>query len=156
MPVRNGIVPVTVVLALGLATSGCARGASTATARTATYQYSCCRAADVTPVRRAGDSMAVHWIATAVAPTSARAAISVTLAAALSGPFSNAAAVKIATTSSPTIVGATMETTNEAGGAPVSTLRLPSSMPAGFYDLRTTVTTAGGAVTGDSVIQLVR
>ncbi|HEY5455283.1 MAG TPA: hypothetical protein VIJ96_07425 [Acidothermaceae bacterium] len=146
-------------LVLGVGLSGCARGASKASVRIATYQYSCCNATDLIPVRQGNDEVAtLHWTAVPAPPTAARAAIPVSLAAALTGPFSDAAALKIAMVSiprrSPTIVAVTVWTTDQAGGAPVSTFRFPPSTPPGLYDLTTTVEFAGGSQTADGAVKV--
>jgi hypothetical protein len=158
MSARNGTSELIALLAFGATLCGCARSASKATAPYATYQYSCCQAADIAPVRQAGVPMLVHWIATVALPAPARTVTPVTLAATLTGPFPDVAALKNVMSSShgrpPTIVAGTVQTTDQAGGTPVSTLRLPSSTPAGFYDLTTTVTSAGGTASGHSVIQV--
>jgi hypothetical protein len=159
MPARNGASVVVAVLVLGVSLSGCARGATNATVRDATYQYSCCNATDLNPVRQGNDEVAtLHWTATPAPPTAARAARPVSLAAALTGPFPDVAALKIAMASSPrrspTIVAVTVRTTDQAGGAPVSTFRFPATTPAGLYDLTTTVASASGSQTADAVVQV--
>jgi hypothetical protein len=157
MAARNRTSELIALLAFAVMLYGCARSASKVTAPYATYQYSCCQAADITPVRQAGVPMVVHWIATVASPAPARRATPVTLAATLTGPFPDVAALKVMSSSHgrpPTIVAGTVQTTDQAGGTPVSTLRLPTSTQAGFYDLTTTVTSAGGTASGHSVIQV--
>jgi hypothetical protein len=159
MPARNDACVVIAVLILGVGLSGCARGTSKSSVRHATYQYSCCNATDLVPIRQGNDDVAtLHWTAVPAPPTAARAAISVSLAAALTGPFSDVAALKTAMASSPrrspTIVAVTVRTTDQAGGAPVSTFRFPTTTPAGLYDLTTTVAFAGGSQTADGVVQV--
>ena len=158
MPARIGSGAAIVVLALGLTLSGCTRGSSAAAVRHATYQYSCCRSTDVVAVHRAGEAMTLHWNATAAPAATARTATAVTLTAALTGPFPDAAAVKVAMGSRPnyvhTIVAATVRTTDQTGGTPVSTLSLPTSTPAGFYELTTTVASDGGTVIGNGVVDV--
>jgi len=159
MPARSDASVVIAVLVLGVGLSGCARGTSKASVRIATYQYSCCNATDLIPVRQGNDEVAtLHWTAVPAPPTTARAAIPVSLAAALTGPFSDVAELKIAMASkprrSPTIVAVTVRTTDQAGGTPVSTFRFPTSTPRGLYDLTTTVAFTGGSQTADGVVQV--
>jgi hypothetical protein len=159
MRARNGASVAIVALALGVVLTGCAHRAATATLRDAMYAYSCCSAGDTIPVREGEDEvMTLHWIATVAPPGAARPALPVTLAAALTGPFPDVAALKVALASSPrrspAVVAVTVRTTDQAGGTPVSTLRLPTGTRAGLYDLTTTVASAGGTMTGDSVIQV--
>jgi hypothetical protein len=159
MPAGNDASVVIAALVLGVGLSGCASSASKASVRSATYQYSCCNATDLIPIRQGNDEVAtLHWTAVPAPPTAARAAIPVSLAAALTGPFSDVAALKIAMASSPrrspTIVAVTVWTTDQAGGTPVSTFRFPPSTPHGVYDLTTTVASAGGSQTADGVVQV--
>lgn len=159
MRARNGASLVVAVLVLGIGLSGCASSASKATPRLAAYQYSCCNATDLIPVRQGNDEVVtLHWTAVPAPPTAARTAVPVSLAAALTGPFPDAAALKIAMSSSPrrspTIVAAPVRTTDQAGGAPVSTFRFPTATPDGLYDLTTTVAFAGGSQTADGVVQV--
>ena len=159
MPARNDANVVIVVLVLGVGLGGCARGTSKASVRYATYQYSCCNATDLIPVRQGNDEVAtLHWTALPAPPTTARAAIPVSLAAALTGPFPDVAELKTAMASkprrSPTIVAVTVRTTDQVGGAPVSTFRFPTTTPAGLYDITTTVAFAGGSQTADGVVQV--
>ena len=159
MRARNGARLVITLSVLGIGLSGCASSASKATPRLATYQYSCCNATDLIPVRQGNDEVAtLHWTAIAAPPTDGRTAIPVSLVAALTGPFPDAAALKIAMSStprrSPTIVAVPVRTTDQVGGVPVSTFRFPTATPDGLYDLTTTVAYAGGSQTADSVVQV--
>jgi hypothetical protein len=159
MPARNDTSVVIAVLVLGVGLFGCGRSTSKATVRNATYRYSCCDATELVPVRQGNDEVAtLHWTAIPASPTTTRAAIPVSLAAALTGPFPDATVLKIAMASKPrrlpTIVAATVRTTDQAGGAPVSTFRIPTTTPAGLYDITTTVAYAGGSQTADGVVQV--
>jgi hypothetical protein len=159
MRARNGASLAIAAMVVGIGLSGCASNASKGTPGHATYQYSCCNATDLIPVRQGDDDVAtLHWTAIPAPPTAARTAVPVSLKAALTGPFPDAAALKIAMSSSPrhspTIVAVTVWTTDQAGGAPVSTFRFPTTTPDGLYDLTTTVAFAGGSQTADGVVEV--
>lgn len=155
---RRGGSAAAVLLAVGMLGTGCTSQAPVVGVQHALYQYSCCQDSDLATVQRPGESITLHWIVTAAPPTGSATAVPVTLSAVLTGPFPDVSALKTAMASgSPPaamVAAADVRTTDRAGGAPISTLRLPAAATAGFYDVRTTVASGGGTLSADGIIQV--
>ncbi len=78
------------------------------------------------------------------------------LTASLDGPFANVAKLKGPAVGGPHTAAATpIRATARAGGAPVSTLRVPKDATPGFYNLTTSVVSGGGTSSGSAVIRVV-
>jgi hypothetical protein len=154
---RRVLLTAAVVVGVGVLVGGCSRPAAEPGVAYARYGYSCCQPRPP-EVAHPGQVIALHWTATAQPPTPAATATPVTLSAWLTGPFPDVAALKTAMTATSlpaaAVTAAAVHTTDRAGGTPVSTLPLPASAPAGFYDLRTSVVFGGGALSGDTVVRV--
>jgi hypothetical protein len=156
---RRGGSAAATLLAVGMLVTGCTSQAPVVTVQHARYQYSCCQDGDVGTVHHPGEAITLHWIVTAAPATGSTAAVPVTLSAVLTGPFPDVSTLKTAMASgSPPaalVAAADVQTTDRAGGAPTSTLRLPALAAAGFYDVRTTVASGGGDLSADGIIRVV-
>lgn len=141
-----------------LTLSGCSQSASHDGAVTrAAVTYSCCRAADITPVRHPGETVRVHWIVVADGPGSAPSgAAGVTLSASLSGPYADVTTLKATSSRAPGPAADAdpVRTTDQAHAAPVSTLVIPADAGSGFYNLTTTVDDGAGTVSAGSIIRV--
>lgn len=125
----------------------------------ATFTYGCCSDADVAQVVRPGDVLRLHWIVSAGGPPSSPSAspLPVTLSASLSGSYADVAGLKSSVGDSvpaPTYTAGPVQTTNQAGGAPVSTIAIPPDAAPGLYDLKSVVESSGATLTGDSIIRI--
>ena len=154
---RRALLAAVAVVGVGVLVGGCSRPAAAPTVGYARYGYSCCQPGPP-EVAHPGQVITLHWVTAAQPPTPAATATPVTLSAWLTGPFPTVAALKTAmTAASPpaaAVTAAAVRTTDRVGGTPISTLPLPAQAPAGFYDLRTSVVSGGGALAGDAVVQV--
>ena len=123
-------------------------------ARPAEFTYTCCRAADINPVRHPGDVVQLHWTSRLSTPARSQHVVHVRLSASMTGPYPSVADLKAAPTTRPGVVADRALTTDHAGGAPVSTLAIPKNAAPGFYNVTTSVADPGGRVSGSSVIRI--
>ena len=144
-----------VVLAAGLALAGCGQHADHAQGvHHATVTYTCCKPADIAPVRHPGDVVQVHWIVSAGPPSASSNAGSVTLSASLSGPYPDVNSLKTASSPVAAATATPVRTTDRTGGAPTSTLVVPADAASGFYNLTFAVESEGATRSGASIIRV--
>lgn len=123
----------------------------------ATYRYTCCEKADVDRVLHPGDVLVVHWIVEALPPTRSYPSAPATLSASLAGGFSDVSTLKSSVgTAAPVheIAATPVQTTNKAGGSPVSTIAIPPDAAPGLYNLTTSVESGGGRLTGATIVRI--
>lgn len=154
---RRDLLTAAAVVGVGVLLGGCSRPAAAPALTYARYGYSCCQPGPP-EVAHPGQVITLHWITTAQPPTPAATATAVTLSAWLTGPFPTVAALKTAMTApsppAPAVSAAAVHTTDRVGGTPLSMVPLPANAPVGFYDLRTSVISGGGALSGDTIVQV--
>lgn len=146
------------LLTVALMTAACSSGDThRTTVQRATVTYTCCRAADVDPLRHPGDVVLLHWTTSSGATSESARPIPVTLAVTLGGPYDSVTQLKggvSAGPSSPVAETTPIHTTDQAQGAPVSRLVIPSTAREGFYDLQASIKEGGGTLIGGSVIHV--
>lgn len=123
----------------------------------ATFTYSCCRSADIDRVLHPGDVLVVHWIVSSGPPTGSETPLPVTLSASLTGAFTDAGQLKSTlstSTPSPAASSSPVQTTDQAGGAPVSTIAIPADAAPGLYNLTTSVESGSGRLVGGSIVRV--
>ena len=156
---RNRVVLCGLLLGAGSITAGCGGNSDPqqATVHRAIVTYTCCAAADVDPVRHPGDVVLVHWTTSSEPSSQPAHPISVTLTAALAGPYDTVMQLKggvSAHPSSPIARAAPVKTTDQASGTPVSRIVIPSDARDGFYELQFSIREGGGIVSSGSVIHV--
>jgi hypothetical protein len=128
------------------------------TVQSATFTYTCCTQEDVSQVVHPGGVVLIHWIVAAGPPSQSTSPVPVTLSASLAGSYADPASLKHSVVSHhapPAAWTATpLQTTDREGGAPVSVIRIPADAAPGWYELDTTVGSAGATMTGGSIIQI--
>lgn len=124
----------------------------------ATFTYTCCSSADVDPVVHPGDVLRLHWIVTPGPPAAPTSAVPVALSASLTGPYADVANLKVSVVGngapSPTMTASPVQTTDQAGGAPVTTIAIPPDAAPGLYNLTTVVESSGATLTGGHIIRI--
>ena len=123
-------------------------------ARPATFTYTCCRAADINPVRHPGDVVRLHWIASPSTPARSQHGGHVRLTASLAGPYASVTDLKAGPVRCPSVVANPILITDQTVDAPVSTLAIPVNAAPGFYNLTTAVTDPAGRTSGSSVVRI--
>jgi len=81
----------------------------------------------------------------------------VTLTASLTGSFGDVATLKGAAGTdapSPGVAASPLRTTDQTGGAPVSTIAIPADATPGLYDLSFAIESLGPRLSGESVVQI--
>jgi hypothetical protein len=127
-------------------------------------QLTCCRADDIDPVRRAGDTLRLHWTVINGLGETVDGPVTIeeptVLTARLSGPYSDVMQLKSAV-GGPGRPAATYEAASlslapgvVSAAGPVSEIRLPRDAGAGYYELDTSVVTGGMTASGGSIIQV--
>lgn len=122
-----------------------------------TYRYTCCQKTDIDQVLHPGDVLVVHWIVETLPPTRTYPETPVTLSASLTGSYPDATTLKRsagAGAPSSALTAAPVQTTDRAGGAPVSTIAIPLDAAPGLYDLSTSVESGGGRLSGESIVRV--
>ncbi|OJV60183.1 MAG: hypothetical protein BGO38_00025 [Cellulomonas sp. 73-145] len=123
----------------------------------ASFTYTCCASADIDQVLHPGDVLVLHWIVETVPPTQSYPEAPVTLSASLTGAYPDVTTLKSSSGAgapSPSVTAAPVQTTNRAGGAPVSTIAIPADAAPGLYNLSTSVESGGGRASGASVVRV--
>ncbi len=123
----------------------------------ATFTDGCCSAADLAQVVHPGDVLRVHWIVSPGPPSPSASPVPVTLSASLAGSYADVAQLKGSVgrgAPSPTSTAPPVQTTDRAGGAPVTTIAVPADAAPGWYDLTTVVESSGGKLTGDHIVRI--
>jgi len=124
----------------------------------ATFTYGCCSAADLAQVSHPGGVVRLHWIVSPGPPSPSGRPLPVILSASLAGAYGDAADLKSSVghgeAPSSTSTASPVQTTSQAGGAPVTTIAIPPDAAPGLYDLTTVVESVGGKSTGDHIIRI--
>ena len=147
-----------VAAAIGLA--GCGTTSASGGVSYATYSYNCCAEITTATSWRAGDHLTLHWTAVAGQPTPDKTAHVMKLRLTLTGPFATVDALKQATGQGRTpatvrsIDAVTPTVTDRTGGTPASELDLPANLPAGYYNLETSVSSDCCSTGGATVITI--
>lgn len=157
---RSTAVACGVVAVLVDSTEGCSSAHTPPSGvRRVSYQYSCCSAADVEPVRQPpGEMLTLHWVVTPSRGSEPeRPSEAMTLASSLTGAFSDVASLKrVSPSAATTIQASDVTTTTWMGGAPTSIISIPATASPGMYNLSIRITSGGPSVGGDTVIQVAR
>jgi len=126
--------------------------------RSATFTYTCCTEDDVSQVVHPGGVVLIHWIVEAGPPSQATSPAPVTLSASLAGSYADPVSLKrsVGNHDAPSAAwtATPLQTTDREGGAPVSVIPIPADAVPGWYELDTTVGSAGATLTGGSIIQI--
>jgi hypothetical protein len=151
---RPGPLGLAILLALGL--TACISPSGETTTYTS-YRLTCCTATDIDTAWRPGTTVDLHLIPTTSQVTTVNPTHRVGITAVLSGPYANAERLKQG--------GAAP---NNVGGSPLMfddrtppsldtaiTFALPSSLPAGLYNLDVNTTFGdGSSADGGSIVQV--
>lgn len=128
--------------------------------RYATYGYNCCAEITAETSWHAGQHLTLHWTAIAGQPTPDRTAHAMKLHIRLTGPFATVDALKQANGQGRTPAGVrsidatTPSVTDRTGGTPASELDLPPDLPAGYYNLETSVSSDCCSTGGATVVTI--
>ena len=123
------------------------------------YDYSCCQAPMIDTIYRPGELISARWIRATDAMKTTRLA-SIVLSMKLSGPYRSVIRLKLSSVGrharrGTTFVAARRNTLLSTVAAnPWSTLRLPATAGAGYYNLTFTVHTKNLTVSGASIIRV--
>jgi hypothetical protein len=119
------------------------------------FRVSCCTDASLQTDWHPGGAVTLHWIVASDGTTTDPAAAPITLTAAISGPFASVAALKAAGSDPETLTAAPLHLSARNPGDPVSTIALPTTLAAGWYNLVYSVNSgSGNSVGGASVIRV--
>ena len=118
------------------------------------FRFTCCANSDVLQAWHPGHDVTLHWIGESAGVTSDDVSHRITLTAVLTGPYVSVALLKAAGGYADTVSASPMQVTDRTPGNPVSTIGLPIDLPAGWYNLATTIRSAGGSVSSASVIKV--
>jgi hypothetical protein len=143
-----------------MAASGCANSVPLA----GSYSYGCCISHPGTTLWRPGQTMRIPWTAFREPQGSARARAYATLTLVLIGPFANSGAATTAIIAGLwfdhpdryiPVASVTISATTRAATRPISVLRIPRTVPAGFYDLEFETDFGTGSGGGSTSIHVV-
>jgi hypothetical protein len=119
------------------------------------YTYTCCDGQDTQRVWHPGETFTLRWVAQPSGMTGDSAPQRVTLTAVMTGPYRDISALKSAPSAAPLTVSATpIVTTDLVDGNPVSSILLPVTLPAGFYNVVDAIELTGGQSSGATIIQV--
>lgn len=123
------------------------------------YNYSCCRAPMINTVYRPGELISAQWIRSTDAMRSTQPT-SIVLSMKLSGPYRSVILLKLSSVGRHAKKGTTFVAArpitllSTVAANPWSTLRLPATAGAGYYNLTFTVHTKNLTVSGASIFRV--
>jgi hypothetical protein len=136
--------------------AGCAPGPTVAVSYEQ-FQFTCCANSEaLTHVWHPGQVITLQWSAESAGMTADDSHHPITLTAIFSGPYATVAALKTGGTQSETLLASPQRVTDRTSSNAVSTIALPLDLTAGWYNLVTTVTSAGGSTGGATAIHVTR
>lgn len=148
--------PVALAMALlAISVAGCSSPNAPPTVEHEQFSFSCCAGLDASPVAHPGETLTFRWNveSSGVSPDSTGSAV--TLTALLTGPYGSVALLKAGGVHSETISAAAIHSTTEAPGDPISTIKLPSDLPSGWYNAAfVTRFQSGSRVSSATVIEV--
>lgn len=143
------------IAVLASSVAGCSPSGSTAIVAYAQFQFTCCANSEaLTHAWHPGQVITLQWSGETTGETATNARHPITLSAMVTGPYTSVAALKGGGAHAETLVASPMRVTDRTSGIVFSTITLPLDLPAGWYDLVTTIRSAGGSVGGATVIQV--
>jgi hypothetical protein len=134
--------------------SACSSPSPTNAVAYQSFRFTCCASSDVLQAWHPGHDVVVHWIGERAGTTSDATQHPITLTAVLTGPYASVALVKAGGAHPDTIAASPMHVTDRTPGDPVSTIGLPTNLPAGWYNFAFNIQSAGGRVGGSTVIKV--
>jgi hypothetical protein len=121
------------------------------------YYLTCCTKADIDQLWQPGTEVDLHWIVEAGTRTTVNPTHKLVIAAGLTGPFSDIAALKQAKGATHAVQGSAV-TIDDRVPPPepeVSIFLLPADLPAGYYNLETKVDFGdGSSARGGTIIRV--
>lgn len=139
---------------IGVVMSACSSPSATNGVAYASFRFTCCASSDLLKSWPPGHEVALHWLGESAGVTSDDAKHPITLTAVLTGPYASVALLKAGGAHADTLHASPMHVTDRTSGNPVSAILLPIDLPAGWYNLVTTIRLAGGSVSSASVIKV--
>jgi hypothetical protein len=103
-----------------------------------------------------GQVITLQWSAESAGMTADGTQHPTTLTALLTGPYASVAALKAGGTHSETLLASPIRVTDRTSGSAVSTIALPLDLAPGWFNLVTTIESAGDSTGGATVIQVTR
>jgi hypothetical protein len=136
---------------------GCSPSNPTVAAGYEQFRFTCCTdSAALTNAWHPGQVITLQWSAESAGMTADDSRHPITLTAIFTGPYASVAALKTGDTHSVTLSASPIRVTDRTSGSAVSTIALPLDLAAGWYNLVTTIKSAGGSTAGATVIQVTR
>jgi hypothetical protein len=121
------------------------------------FRFTCCVNSEaLLHTWHPGQVITLHWTAESAGMTSDDTQHPITLTALFAGPYASVAALKAGAIHSEALLASPIRVTDRTSGSPVSSIALPLDLAAGWYNLVTTIKSAGGSTGGATVIQVTR
>lgn len=147
------------VVACSIALVPSASVAHAAGKSTAKFTYYCCSSSVIDATYHPGEVLHLPWIT--MAPVrSTKPTVMITLTAKISGPYQTVAALKSAFARHTPRLGrfnvqaVRIRMSDGVAARPVSLIRIPSDVTAGFYELTTSITTSSLVTSSGAVIRV--
>jgi len=136
---------------------GCSPSSPTVAVGYEKFQFTCCANSEaLTHAWHPGQIITLQWSAESAGMTAADVQHPITLTAIFTGPYAGVAALKAGGTHSETLLASPIRVTDRTSGSALSTIALPLDLAAGWYNLVTSIKSAGGSTGGATVIQVTR
>jgi hypothetical protein len=119
------------------------------------FRFTCCVNSEVlTHLWHPGQVITLDWSTESAGTTADDAPHPITLLATVTGPYASAAALKASGAYSKTLPASPIRVTDRTSGSVVGAIVLPLDLAAGWYNLVTTIKSAGGSTGGATIIQV--
>jgi len=125
---------------------GCSLSSPTVAVGYEQFRFTCCANSEaLTHLWHPGQVITLDWSTERAGTTADDAQHPITLMATVTGPYASVAALKAGGAHSKTLPASPISVTDRTSSSVVSTIALPLDLAAGWYNLVTTINSAGAA-----------
>jgi hypothetical protein len=134
---------------------GCSPSSPTVAVVYQQFRFTCCANSEaLTHLWHPGQVITLDWSTESAGTTADDAQHPITLMATVTGPYVSPAALKAGGAHLKTLPASPIRVTDRTSGSVVSTIVLPLDLAAGWYNVVTTIKSAGGSTGGATIIQV--
>jgi hypothetical protein len=133
---------------------GCSPSSPTVAVGYQQFRFTCCANSEALNLWHPGQVITLDWSTENAGTTADDAQHPITLMATVTGPYVSPAALKVGGAHLKTLPASPIRVTDRTSGSVVSTIVLPLDLAAGWYNVVTTIKSAGGSTGGATIIQV--
>jgi len=137
------------------ALAGCSPSSPSVSVAYEQFRFTCCvNSESLTHAWHPGQSITLQWSTESAGMTADDAQHPITLMATVTGPYASVVALKASGAHATTLTASPIRVTDRTSGGVVSTIALPLDLAPGWYNLATTIQSAGSRTGGATIIEV--